>query len=252
MAMENGNGEVEARLKDRFARLAQDRDDLNNEMAGRDVGRITRFFGGAATNSTDSQRRDKRRTAFETQLQIMMANAAYRALYEETAEVLNNAQRRIDAVWERVQALQEANAEALDAMESTAARLPDGEIVFRDRAGDVRHRDGRLVEAELAATILWRGDEPNFEDWQSLQERGERLEALEADARAGQARIGDLDSERQNDDDPPSVDALEAMQDEAEAIANGLETGLASFEQDGAATPEVSRVGPVGLEVPSL
>ncbi|MEL6734613.1 MAG: hypothetical protein AAFO98_01860, partial [Pseudomonadota bacterium] len=84
--------EESIRLAERFKRHAQTMDDFHNEMAGRDVGRISRFIGASASSSVEGQKRRNERSADNASLQIMMANAAYQALVHQTIETLQDAQ----------------------------------------------------------------------------------------------------------------------------------------------------------------
>lgn len=113
-------------LRAHFAKRVQDFDDLQNEMAGRDVGRIDRFLtADARENRTGGQRREDRKAGL-TNLQIlMMNNPAYAALYRETAERLNDAQGRLDTALEAVQRARKEVEERLEGQPSAAQRAED-------------------------------------------------------------------------------------------------------------------------------
>ncbi|WP_299829035.1 hypothetical protein [uncultured Roseobacter sp.] len=217
-------------LKAHFAKHAQDFDDLQNEMAGRDVGRIERFLNADIREDKISGKRGTRKEAGLTNLQIlMMNNPAYAALFEETVQVLSDAQRELDDLLQRVQAeIKQANA-ALDDKLDCAAKLPDGTNVFKDQNGDIRTEDGTLVAPELAATILWRGDEPTLETVNAAKERLNRLTDLANDVRAGQAEIGGMQSGMADETEPPSADDLNGFKKRAEEITHGTEQ---RFEQE--------------------
>ncbi len=243
------------RLTERFERAARDYDDLQNEMAGHEVGRIARFLTEGSPKSADGKRRDKERRSIETQLQIMMADAAYRALFDETVQILHDAQSRIETVFARIDSLRIETEATIEALESRAARLPDGSLVFQDQDGTTRLANGQAVDAELAATILWRGDEPSYEDWAHKQNRAERLDELESQARTQQVTLGKMQARLDDPDDPPSTDALRRMQEEAERIASELEAALEADAPRKLIAPEVDKIGheaSVGLVVPTL
>ncbi len=133
---------------------------------------------------------------------MMTNNPAYAALFEETANVLMDAQSRLEIVLERVQLEIQRSQSALDEKLERAARLPVGTHVFKDQNGDIRREDGSKVSDDLAATILWNGTEPTLEDVQADRQRLQRLGILADDIHAGQAEIGDMQAEINEDDDP--------------------------------------------------
>lgn len=229
------NDEEILNLTQRFAKQAQDFDDLQNEMAGRDVGRIGRFLPTNAKTADASGRSKQDRTEALTRLQAMMTNnPAYAALFEETANVLMDAQSRLEIVLERVQLEIQRSQSALDEKLERAARLPDGTQVFKDQNGDIRREDGSKVSDDLAATILWNGTEPTLEDVQADRQRLQRLGILADDIHAGQAEIGDMQAEINEDDDPKSEGRLNGIKDRAGEIVDDAEQ---RFESEIIAAP---------------
>lgn len=245
--------EESIRLAERFKHHAQTMDDFHNEMAGRDVGRISRFIGASASGSVESQKRRNERSAENTSFQIMMANAAYAALFEDTQNVLTDAQSRLDGLLERVQAqIEVSEAELADKLDR-AASLPDGTKVFKDRNGDVRTQDGALVAAELAATVLWRGDEPSFEEVRADADRIERLNILADDIRAGQAEIGDMQAAMADESEVETSEELEGFKDRANEIVEGAEERLnAEISSAPAATPTPVAMQTSKVSVPEI
>lgn len=215
------------RLTQRFARQARDFDDLQNEIAGREVGRIERFLPETAQSGGGSGKSKHERAEALTRLQLLLIeNPAYAALYAETAGVLTDAQSRLEQALERVQLEIDRASLTFEEMRGGAAQLPDGTRVYRDKNGVVRSEDGARVDDDLAASIVWKGDEPSFEDIQANVARGERLKALEVDIHAGQAEIGDMQTLMDDEDDPPTTDDLDEFKDRAAEIASGIEERL--------------------------
>ncbi|PCJ06660.1 MAG: hypothetical protein COB16_13095 [Rhodobacteraceae bacterium] len=64
--------EYEISLAERFKRHAQDFDDLQNEMAGNDVGRISRFLSGEDRGLKGAEKRRAKWERTLSNLQIMM------------------------------------------------------------------------------------------------------------------------------------------------------------------------------------
>lgn len=160
--------EYEISLTDRFKRHARDFDDLQNEMAGNDVGRISRFLTGDEHGPRGAEKRRAKREAVLSNLQIMMSDPEYAKFYRETEGVLRESQTKLDEAIEQVQQAKSVAVTELENILNQAARLPnDGPRVFKDRNGQVRFEDGSLVEDELAATVEWTGAEPGSEQQQS-------------------------------------------------------------------------------------
>ncbi len=159
-------------------------------------------------------------------LQAALADPVYAALFEDTQNALADAQSRLDTLAQRVAAEIVRSEAALEEKLDRAASLPDGTKVFKDRNGDVRTQDGTMVSAELAATILWQGDEPSFEDIQAHADRIERLKKIDDDIRSGQAEIGDMQSAMEDEDNPRSADELEDFGQRGREIADSLEEEL--------------------------
>ena len=215
--------EQEIRLTERFARHARDFDDLQNEIAGLDTGRMKRFLPDGAHSADPNNRSASKRAEALTRLQLMlMENSTYAALFEETATILTDAQSRLDALLERVHTHIEQSTAALDDKLERAARLPDDTKVFKDQSGQIRTQDGSAVPADLAATILWSGNEPSYEDVQADSARLNRLTELESDIQFCQAEIGDMQAAMEDDDNPPKEDDLKDFGQRAQDIADDL------------------------------
>lgn len=226
--MNLGNEDFEVRLAERFKRAAQDFDDLQNEMAGLEVGRITRFVSDTADNPRSEKKRCARDLARSTALDLLLNDPVYAAFYHETVEILRDTQTKLDDALEQVR---DARTKATDTLTETmeqAARLPDGQSVFRDQDGQVRFEDGTIVDDHVAASIIWSGTEPGFEELQAQKDRLDRLATLEADIIAGQAEIGEMQEKMEDPDNPPSDDDLQRFQDQADDLLSGIEGDLQS------------------------
>ena len=239
------------RLAERFKRHAQSMDDFNNEMAGRDVGRISRFVGASSSGSVEGRHRREGQKDQDTRFQMMAATMAYQALLEDAIEVLQKVQARISTVLDTVKNMRAADEVAQDQRAARAARLPDGSSVFRDDNGKVRRDNGEIVAAELAATIIWRGDEPGYEEWQFHRERLQQLKALEIDAMATQQSVGDMQARVEDGDIQPSADELEEIGAEAESIADNLEQRLDTLLSHRVETPQADP-GFTAIVIPEL
>lgn len=225
-------------------RMQTNFDDLQNELAGREVGRARRFLSGDEAGPGGG-RKDKggMDAAALTALDILMQDPEYAALYNEVSDLLSRAEAAIEAALARAENdLSEANAELDDTLDS-ANRLPDGTAVFRDQNGNIRTEDGRLVEGEEAEGIVWKDNAPSYEGFvarkraaDAARERVEDLQRYQVDV-LGRAR------DRMNDhDNPPAPDELRELQRDIverapEAVRDEIDPGV-SLENTQAASHE--------------
>lgn len=206
-------------------RRRRDYDDLQNESAGRETGRMTRFL----TNPEQDPREIRKKRAEKATrqlLQTLLLDPLYRAKYAEVTTALAGAVDATERALSELDIQIGAAASALMEMEESAARLPDGTRVYRDAKGDVRRADGSIVEDTLAETILWAGDEPSFE---AMTEQRQRLDKLKADKETVLTYQNDVLGPAQDmmsdPDDPPSIE-------EMDRILEGIETRMPRIVKD--------------------
>lgn len=243
-------------LKEHFARHAREFDDLQHEMAGRNVGRISRFLSGSARSDETPAKRQAKASDSLMRLQVLLqTNASYAALYRETETLLQDTQSRLEQALEQVQQKIAETEASLEDKLGRAARLPDGTHVFRDRDGQVRTEGGARVPDELIATIIWSGAEPSYEEVVAAQARLEALKSLQDDIAAGQAEIGDMQAAMADEDNPPTAEALEGFEERAEEIRSGIEERLSrelGAHQPPAEDAEVQPAAVSTIAVPEL
>lgn len=164
-----------------------------------------------------------------------------------------DAQSRLEIALERIQHEIQRSQTALDEKLELAARLPDGTHAFKDQNGTVRCEDGSQVSDDLAATIIWSGNEPELEEIQADRQRLQRLDVLADDVRSGQAEIGDMQARMDDNDDPASSNELDGFKARAEEIVDGVEKRLEVETQRSAPSVAESSVETTAeLEVPKL
>ena len=174
---------------------------------------MPRFLAAEDVSPRASERKRAERAEALTRLQLLLLNdPAYAALHKETTEKLNEVQNRLAEAMERVLALRARTDAELAEMLKKAARTADGEAVFRDANGDVRTADGRKVDDDMAATVVWHGGEPSFEDYRRNRKRDEGLDDLAGDIGAGQAEVGDMQERTEDHERPTSSEELGEMQ----------------------------------------
>ena len=194
-------------------------DDLQNEVADRETGRQRRFLPAADERSPNGERkRQEAGQAYQSMLEVLMADPVYRARYDGVMNRLRDAEQATEAALDRISRMMDETEDAIEDMEDRAARLPDGAMVFADASGTVRRADGSIVPDHLVDTILWTGNEPSYEDYNAQQGRLADLE--EARTEVEQYRddvLGPARDRMADDDNPPSLDELDEIMDDIEA-----------------------------------
>lgn len=201
---------------DKATRQAQTNfDDLQNELAGREVGRVRRFLPGEDIGP-DGVKKDK---GLEVELlalsalEKMMQDPEYAALYERVSDLLSRAEEATQAALDEAETELNGANEAMDETMAGANRLPDGTAVFKDKDGTIRTEDGRIVEGEEAEGIVWKDKAPSYEEYlarkQAVEETRRRIEEL----RRYQVEVLGRARDRMNDhDNPPTPEELRKMQ----------------------------------------
>lgn len=139
--------------EERAAKRAQELDDLHNEMAGRDVGRINRFFGEAAAPRSERGKQKAEREAQLTNLQVLLMNEPeYAQLFRETETKLRQAQNRLDVALETIQAERARIEEALLRESLSAEQRRDEEEKLEaliELEEDIRNGQAEIGEMQV-------------------------------------------------------------------------------------------------------
>lgn len=95
-------------------------------MAGRDVGRISRFLSenGGSTRASEKKRVERAEALTRLQL-LLLSDPAYAALYRETEKTLRDAQTRLDEMLDAVARATEEAQERLNGKLSDTARAEE-------------------------------------------------------------------------------------------------------------------------------
>jgi hypothetical protein len=192
-------------------RRQADVDDLGNETAGRETGRMLRFSLADTQHIQEEKRR--REEAYESLLQQMLQNAAYAKLYYETEEILTRAETPTEQALEQIERALLQEKETLRQMEKSANRTSDGKMVFRDAQGNVRDENGTIISTDEAASIVWRDNAPSYEEFRAQQEKLAELRRCEEELRHYQVDVLGNTRDRLTDEkNPPSTDELQQIQ----------------------------------------
>jgi len=196
----------------------RDFDDLQHELTGRDVGRQRRFLSVEDDRSPEAARKKREREQTRRSLAMLLNDPIYRARHYQAMDALRSAEQAVAEAHRTLDALVDAAQVEIAAMEDTAARLPDGTLVFRDADGVVRQADGTKVDDDLTATILWTGHEPSFEDYIAAQTKLQDLQSSQTDVRRYETDVLGVARNRLTDEEnPPSLEELDGIIQSIEA-----------------------------------
>lgn len=198
-------------------RRQQDIDDLNNELSGNDVGRTARFLSPEARDRLLAKKQGKPSKAMNALEMALMSNPAYAAIHKAAVDETRAAQRTADAFQDDVDmALSEVQTD-MARMLDEAVTLPDGRKAFRGKDGVAWTVGGERVDEAITAGIDWSG-RPTSQDYQELLDREETLGNASHQGRQLSNRLGEIHNELNDEDEPPSVEAIENYRAEIEAI----------------------------------
>jgi hypothetical protein len=203
---------------------AEDVDDYNRAVSGADVGRILKH--GAASGYVDpvtGKKRSSSQDAVQRTLDWLLQNdAVYAQSWHQTSQLLSDVANEADLLLTRLLNERDALSDQIDNAVDRAATLPDGRKVFRDKDGNAVDADGNRIEDDLAAGIIWRGDEPTFEEYIALTDRLTRLENAIRDVHGIETELGGMRNELEDQEAPPSQDELDSFQGRADDFRDRL------------------------------
>lgn len=195
-------------------RKQRELDDLQNEMAGREVGRQRRFLS-ADDERTPEGREKKAQAEALTRLQLLMSNPEYANAYQDTMTALRDAERATEVALTKAGIARERASENLNGILDKAQRLPDGRRVFCDAKGNVWSEDGRRISHEEAEHIEWKSDAPDHETYLARKHELEEAQRREEEIRLYQTDVlGGARHKLEDQDEPPSIEELERIKRE--------------------------------------
>ena len=156
-------------------RRRRDFDDLQNELAGRETGRMVRFGVGSA-RAQQIEEKKRRERAFRNELERLLAtDPEYRALYNDLGGKLRDAEAEADesisALLKRIASLEEE----IVRMQENAVIVPGIGRVYRFADGRVVDENRVEVDPALVADIVWPSGATRGEAYFAAQEE---LDAL--------------------------------------------------------------------------
>lgn len=162
----------------------QDRDDLNNELRGTDVGRMSRFLSPEVRDMINGGRKGEKGLndiIHQTMLDLLLMDDDYRQLYDDAMDRLRDLEDATQQALDQALIQQAKSQEQLRQTLERAAIL-DGQHVFKDARGRVWTEHDQRVKDSDTDRIEWKGNEPSREAYHSDR----------ANAHASQRRVDDL------------------------------------------------------------
>ena len=203
----------------------RDQDDLNNEAAGRDVGRIKRFRPDQSPEFLDKKKRENEERI--SQLMQMMRDPVYAAAYQGAWDSYHRAQEALDqALLDNAEEIERLEA-LITEYEENALRMPDGTLAFLAADGSLRSAEGHLLRGEAVPA-----SPSNTLQTTSYAQYAEGRAALQSARVIGQ-ELADIQTEvldpanaRLSDNDNPlSLDELDGVVERMDRLTNDLYEG---------------------------
>lgn len=242
----------EMRLASVFRRRVMDFDDLQNELSGRDVGRIQRFIGNGA-HSAEAEKNRERDIVIDHMLseleRLLKYDPEYAAAYNQTLDMLGEYEAAAEAARIRAEERLAVEQEKLDGMLDRAGELDDGRKVFRDAQGRVWTSDHELIDGMSADDMDWPPGSPLYERY---HEQSNAVSAARTDVEEiihyQIDVLGDIRDRMSDERNPPGMDEFDAMQERMQAER----PAVMQAEQDGAKVAMPSFTPVDNVPVPSL
>jgi hypothetical protein len=229
-------------------RQAMELDGLNAARSGFDNGRNAGQLAALGSDALPINKRAK--DAGSDALDIILTTIPYNELLSRAYSRLGEAESAVEDLITLATERFGAEQARLDDLEAQAATLPDGTKVARSEDGHIYTiESGRRISDEEAATIIWRGDEPDLEAIRAQQERADTAFDVLDRARAREIRLGDI---REELSEQPSRERLHELEDEIEGIQAATEADYTLLKSDGIAREAALSVDPTAIAVPDI
>ena len=190
----------------------QDYDDLQNEMAGRDVGRIARFIHEDRSPHGREKRAEKERASVSRLMALLQSDPEYARLYNDTMDKLGRAETATQAALESAeQRLAGAERDLAD-MRDRASTLPDGTKVFRGKDGNVYTEDGRQLTDDERSQVDWKEGAPRYDEFAAKKKEAVQARTNITDLQRYQTDVlGRIRDRMEDEQQPPSKDEFDSF-----------------------------------------
>lgn len=217
-----------------------ERDDLNHAIAGADVGRMRKHLS-LSENGTNPERKgtDAERVARTLQW-LLLNDVAYAHAHKAAVDATNDAMDATARALVDVNAALDRTSANIEDILNRAAKLPDGRKVFRHANGNVVDREGNAINSALADGILWRGDEPTYDEYHAATDRADDLVHARDELLGIEIELGGYQNEMNDDESPASVERLDTIKDRSDALRDRVTAIQSDLDISPAANAKVS------------
>ena len=192
----------------------QNLEDYNNEIAGRDTGRIKRFLSQEARDHLEDGKNGKTQEKLSLLDILLMTDPVYARLYCDVMDRIEEIDQAISKALAQSEQRIDSIEENLADIKGRAQRLADGTLIYRSRDGTVFSDDGTIVSQKELGDVRWEDSDPS---WEERCAAGEALDsAYRKKEEIEEYRDGTLQhaKDRMNDrDNPPDKDELQDIFD---------------------------------------
>ena len=211
-------------MPDDISKGNTDFDDLNRELAGISGNRAERFFNdGGTIDARSGDKRYKRKSALQTQLDLLMMDPAFAEAYLEAVKTTDNVQALLNERRTQLAENIEHLETVIETLEDSTAKLADGRVVFRDEKGHLVDAEKNALTPAEIATISDPDTVANYAPY------GQAKDALHA-ARQRQSKYDGyqdrIDNARKRLESPDDQDAVDGIQQDMEDLKRELESDI--------------------------
>lgn len=189
-------------------------DDYNAELSGTKSGYTYRTSAADHENRQDI-RAQKARSA-DAKLSALQAlldsDPAYRALYEDTQNKVNEAGTRAEAALEKAEAALAEAEQELSETEDNAARTQEGRLAFKGADGKIYDHNGQVIEGVEADSIVWPSNAPTYEEYLAKKDALAEARKQVVIWQEYLLLIGEARDRMNDPGNPPSADELTEWQ----------------------------------------
>ncbi|MGD1888363.1 MAG: hypothetical protein ACFB01_14815 [Cohaesibacteraceae bacterium] len=201
----------------------QDLDDFNNELAGREVGRISRFLTRSDDNTLTGGKRGHKDGGGLSALDIILGTSPdYFTLHADLSGDIRVAQARNHDLDQRLEAALDAARHQMETVLDQAVVLRSGERAFLDENGVAWTEDDRRIDPAITEGIDWTG-RPDRSAYRDARDALTDLQDAQDENRDLGVRLGDIDNAIHDEDNPATMDEMEDLYDEVEAIEEQID-----------------------------
>lgn len=190
-------------------RREQDFIDLQNEMAGNEVGRLPRFLSAEARAILLEKRNGKSSSRLSALDMMLLNDPAYAEIYNNAINRLADYETATERALNKEVTKLEAAEKSLNAILDQAATLPDDTREFRDANDDIWTEDNERVEEKIADQIEWQGSEPSRELYKqhlsNVKDANDSVHTI----RVFQTEVGAVRERFTDPDNPPSPEDIQ-------------------------------------------